>query len=288
MPGRSPVDPPQPVVARTGLIGAAGITDDPVERWQLGITYRPHRYLSGGSYDPTACAAQSLTVTAHPPIVEWDAYAIWHGEVCEVARPAALGELRQDAINMLEVQSSHKVERVLWTGKADGAALFPPNVGLASAVIDSGATVVGTGLGVVPGFTALINALNDCLGGARGMIHVPSEALPFLDFFQLVTRQGTQLVGRSVDHLIVAGSGYTGSGPGDIAPAAGFTWFYATTPVQVRLGPTQSGGDWDQLDRATNELVVRAWRPALASWDRQCHLAVNVCLEDPGPLCAGS
>ncbi|MDQ5840618.1 MAG: hypothetical protein M3537_05635 [Chloroflexota bacterium] len=288
MPSRTPVTPPIATAARTGLIGAVGITDEPQERWEQGIAYRPRQYISEGAFNPRNCSPQDLALTSPPDVVEWDAYGIWGGELCQVARPEALGELRQGVVNMLEVQASDKIEYILWSNDA-GGDMFPPNVGLASPLADSGATVVGGGsLGVVPAWSALIKALKVCLGGARGMIHVPVWATPWLDFYGLLTRVGNQLFTKSADHIVIAGAGYSGTGPGNVAPDAGFAWFYATTPVQVRLGPIQSSGDWDQFNRATNAIEVRAWAPALASWDRECHLAVEVCLEDPGPLCSGS
>jgi hypothetical protein len=286
MPARAPIQAPRPQPIRTGLIGTVGRTEIPAERWQWGVSYRPRRYDAGRSYDSRACAPQSLDVSTHPAEVSWDAYAIWWGEQCTLARPSAFDQLRSDALANLDVHASHLIEQILWTGKVDGAAYGPPNVGL----IDAPTILAGGApMGVVDAWRRLLDHLATCLAGARGMIHVPHRALAQLDYYGLVVREGTLVMAATADHLVVAGTGYTGSGPGDVVPAGNDVWFFGTSPIEVRLGPAEATGDPSQtLDRQSDEIEIRAWQPALAHWDRQCHAGVRVCLEDPGPACGGS
>ena len=287
MPARAPISPPRPQPVRTGLTTTVGRLEVPGERWQWGVTYRPRRYDAGATFDSRTCDASTLTVTEHPDNVEWDAYGIWWGEQCTLARPQAFEQLAADAAANLELHQSHLIEQVLWTGEVDGAAYGPPNVGLA----DPAATLLASGAqtGVVEAWRLILDHLATCLAGARGVIHVPASAVAYLDYYGLIRREGTLIMAGSADHLVVAGSGYTGSGPDGVLPGGNDRWFYATSPVEVRVGPVEIiSAPAETLDRASDEVEIRAWQPALAHWDRQCHAGVRVCLEDPGPLCAGS
>lgn len=283
---RAPISPPTPRPVRTGLLASTGRTDIPAERWQYGVAYRPRRYDAGASIDTRDCAPQTLTITAHPDVVEWDAWTVWWGEVCDAARPEAFAEAEQAAVANLDAHLSHLVEETVWSGKVDGAAFGPPNVGLVDAptLLASGAQV-----GVVEGWRLVLDYASDVLRGARGMIHVPYEALALLDYYGLVTREGTLIMAGTADHLVVAGTGYTGSGPGDVLPGGDDRWFAVTSLYEVRVGPVEVSSDpAETLDRGSNTVEVRAWRPVLAHFDRQAHAMVRVCLEDPGPLCSGS
>ena len=288
MPARAPISPPRPAPVRTGLVGAVGRTEIPAERWQWGVTYRPRRYDSGRSFQPQDCDPQTLTVDPPPDIVNWDAWAIWWGERCDAVRPDSFDELRADAAANLELHQSHLIEQTFWSGQVGGAPMPAPNVGLAT----TGAADLlagGANVGVIEGWRLLLAYLATTLAGARGIIHVPHEATALLDHYGLIRREGTLTVAASADHLVVPGTGYTGSGPGDVLPGGNDRWFYATSPVEVRVGPVDV--TWepvDTLDRAADTVDVRASQPVIAHWDRQAHGAVRVCLEDPGPLCAGS
>ena len=283
---RAPIAAPTPRPVRTGLLATAGRTDVPAERWQHGVAYLPHSYTAGTSINTADCAPQTLDVTAGPDLVEWDAWAVWWGERCEAARPEAFAEAQQMAVSGLDTHLSHLIEGTVWTGKVDGAPYGPPNVGLVDAPT---LLASGTQVGVVEAWRRILAYASETLRGARGMIHVPYEALALLDYYGLIVREGTLIMSGSGDHLVVAGTGYTGSGPGDVLPGGDDRWFAVTSLFEVRVGPVEVSSDpAETLDRASNTVEVRAWRPVLAHFDRQAHAMVRVCLEDPGPLCSGS
>ena len=286
---RALVRPPLPESLRGNLVSAVGTVEVPTERWRgQGITYRPHRYVAGAAYavDPD-CGPHTTPTVAPPALVEWDDVVLTWEETCAAFTPADLADLRERVRQDFEAQFSHKLEGVLWTNKVGGVDLATshPNVGLASTGVST--LVFGDPVGVMTAWRGLLRRMSTCLGGARGVIHVPQWSTGYLDYYGLIIKEGTRLVGTSSDHIVVAGTGYTGAGPGDVAPAAGNAWFYATSMVEVRRGAVEVPAlDPENVDRVDNSVAVYGTAPALASWDRACHLAVEVCLEDPGPLCA--
>ena len=61
-------------------------------------------------------------------------------------------------------------------------------------------------------------------------------------------------------------------------PAAGASqWAYATSLIQIRLGPVnvRGGPNADGVDRSNNTAEVYAERMAAAAWDGCCHLAAE-------------
>jgi hypothetical protein len=91
------------------------------------------------------------------------------------------------------------------------------------------------------------------------------------------------------DHIVVPGTGYTGSDPSNNAPGEFHSWIYATSMVELRLGPIEVFFDQSQsINRSTNEIEYRAERMALAHWDRNAHIGLSVCLEDPAGGCSDS
>lgn len=284
------VDAPLATTSRHNLLTGARVIE-PGERFPLGgIAYNPHNYQGGHSFDPSCEAGPvNLEDGLEPTVVEWDPAAIYWGIKCENPTPADIATARQRAEAGLEVHRSHLIEELLWTNATAGTDLgaLHPNVGLA----DAPATELngGSPLGIVPAIAALLEALATSLKGVRGTIHVPPQALAYLDFYGNSVVVGNQIVPGSADHTIVAGSGYHHNTDPSGTPAPdGYAWFYATSQVEVRLGAVSvpdRGFVW-----TTNTVEVYAMQPVIVSWDRGAHYAVQVCLSDPGPECeaAGS
>lgn len=293
---RTPVDAPLAAATRNNLLQAARVLEQGPERFPLGgIAYNPHSYGGGHSFDPSceAPGESPLEDADGPTLVEWDPAAIYWVERCDNPTPEELEVVRQRALAGLEVHRSDLIERILWTNHVNGTDLGAthPNVGLADTPGSGpGVDILngGAAMGPVAAISALVGALAGSLHGVRGAIHVPVEALPFLDFYGNSVVVGGGLLAGSVDHQLVAGSGYDGSGPDGSPAAAGFTWFYATSPIEVRLGPVVVPDTLDHFTRTENTVQVWAQQPIIVSWDRGAHHAVQVCLTDPGPECAAA
>lgn len=275
-----------------------------------GIQYRPElaylrpdpdtegEYLAGpGSHIICPVDANGVNEPAQddkavrrgPGTVEWDAYALYDGDGC-TALGSTYDAARARAVRSLELQSSHLVEQILWTGVVNGLDFTAnhPNRALAGgAAVDlpNGTTPTG----VVTAFSLMVEALSERLGGAQGMIHVPASLLPFLTFYGQVVRDTTNVIYTyAADHVIVAGTGYPGTDPdGNVDLDA--TWIYGTSFVELRYSSVfVPSDDYPQgaFNPSTNDFAVVAERSALASWDLQAHIGIGVCTPDPGPACA--
>jgi hypothetical protein len=118
------------------------------------------------------------------------------------------------------------------------------------------------------------------------MLHVQPQTAPNLLGARLVTDDAgvVQLV-TILGNIVVADSGYDGTGPGNEAPSAGYAWIYATDLVTVRTDDPVLIPDTlaEALDRGQNgqpnRITFRAERFAAATFDAGCHFACKVQLD---------
>lgn len=247
----------------------------------------------------------SKSISARPSNVSWDPYVIWSADECStLGGPEEFERVTRAARQDLEVQTSHKIEEIFWTNTVDSADFggSHPNVGLSDASlvdlatiptqaqIDSGTIYTPLAFDSVPIVTAfkeMIGALTDMLGGARGMIHCEARVVPFITYAGLAVQNGQRLTTTLGNHIVVPGTGYTGSSPNEEASSEFYSWIYGTSMVEVLLGPVEVFGDRAALtNRDINTIEIRAERIALAHFDRQAHIGISVCLEDPFGTCS--
>lgn len=210
-----------------------------------------------------------------------------------VASATGLQEIAATAVNTLNQSYGAAVEELLLTGGPDAGT---DDTYLQGPGVTNLTSTAGT-LDVVPALSLIVETADTALRGARALIHVPRFTVPYLTFYGLVTRFQGVLQLANTDHQIVAGAGYDGTGPAGVDPDAGTAWIYATgqthivqTGVMVP-GAAISGGVVDGrpetfLDRATNVTTVRAQRAAAVAFDDCLHVALQMCVPNPGPGCA--
>lgn len=181
-------------------------------------------------------------------------------------------DLEDRARDALEAITQKAVEKELWTGAVATANSYTNNRFLADSTSTDVTPTPGTAVKVRYGLALLEQALAECGAGTRGVIHMTRDVASTLPLHRNGDRLETQL-----GNYVVAGTGYTGSGPTGVVPATG-TWMYATGPVAVTLGDIQILGATkaEQVTRETNTWQVRAIRPAAAVWDGCCAFAVYV------------
>lgn len=299
---------PIPAPIRTNLLSSVAAEPRPSEgRWQTGIEYQPERYVGYDSVDP--CLEGTKTITDPPANVQWDPYIIWAADHCSTVGNGRVVSDRIEATSsrarrLLETQTSHILESILWTNTVNSIdfGATHPNVSLSDTSVANGATLptqaqIDAGYVYVPtnwinyplvtAWRFMMEAMKDMLGGARGMIHVESRLAPDLVYAGLAIQNGGRLVTTIGDHVVIAGTGYTGSSPDEGAASDFHSWMYGTSMVEVLMSPIDVPGEGaDLIDRTNNQIEVRAERMALAHWDRQAHIAVPVCLEDPFGDCS--
>lgn len=175
--------------------------------------------------------------------------------------------------------ASWRVEREFWTG-----AFIDDNANLAN---DAGATTVGGGaLTADRALEELVQGLADAAVGL-GVIHARPAIVERWVRMQavrpLTTGANAGKLATGTGHLVVAGTGYTGSGPaGQVVGAT--EWAYATDPLVVLRGgvmmtppdPPAAPPSAAATNRATNRVTYYAEQPYAVLWNRCAHIAAEI------------
>lgn len=279
-----------PTPARTrsqaGSLRVSSNWQENVDRLFDTIEFRPEQCVGGGLLELCADEPVTKTITPSDGPVTAPVHGLWEGSVCSTAAdPDQILETAARAQAALEVSLYDKIEEALWTGGAYGPFATVADLGALTSLASPGADDINSGVavGVVTGIGNMIEVLDAVLGGGRGTIHIPQWAMVHLNFYGLVSRNGNILSVANTDHLIVAGTGYTGSDPDGNPPNAGETWIYGTGPVNVLLSDELIPDP--QVDRSVNEIEVRAERTAAVYFSPCAHIGLPICLPDPGPEC---
>jgi len=146
-----------------------------------------------------------------------------------------------------------RAEATLLAGETYGVEL-----GLLVGTFQTGAaTVIDGSFDLISGVAELEQQLGATYPGL-GMIHMSRRAATIAaqkgsvgadKNFVFSTKQGTP---------VANGAGYVGNGPGDIAPALGSEWIYATGGVNITAGPiikSRANGIMENRSRALAERV---------------------------------
>lgn len=282
---RAMIAPPKPQAPQVSLVRSAATPQDTTDgRWITGFAFAP--YNNWAAWMEDACAAHPSDVPGGPGGAEVNAAIVnWvPPEVHEEDRCSAIGYGGRDFVGratlLLDVATPKAVEAEFWNG-AYALANSHPNLWLTKAGLATDLTPAS-----VPsrdrGFEILEQGLADSGFGGRGFIHCRPSEMPNL--FR-VRREGNLLLTER-DTIVVPGSGYPNLGPLGVTgatPAAGQAWMFATGMVEYREGPMNfypnpgdAGALSQILDKDTNTLVYRVFKPAVAYWDGQVTLACRV------------
>lgn len=180
-----------------------------------------------------------------------------------------------------------EVERTLWDGttRSPYGAVVSNYPRLASNMVvgtgtprdvalQTAATVVSGGVyDPKVGLGVLEDALGACYNG-RGVIHVPQMLIPGLAGAGLLIREDGGLYTHN-GNRVIAGAGYSGSGPDGVEPSGASKWMYATGPLLGYRGPIGFNPVVTNLNRQTDTVDELVWRDYLIGWDC-CHLGVQI------------
>ena len=280
---RTRVDAPGLAPGRRGLLSAAVEVTGGDERWVNGFAYEAE------SCDP----AQSLPIWCNPGqvwdsrggtsyakepglsggIVEYDPFLIIGSDFCTTLDRDRDREGR--ARRQLLATESHQLEAEVWDGAIAYTEGNDNNYLAKDTTTDLGSAELNQA------FAALEQGLAECLHGQRGMIHATPYTVSLWYAQDLIRVEGGLLL-SALDTIVVAGSGYSGSAPGepptpptDITLAA---YAYATGMVAVRRGaitPADDGDTGSRIDHYRNDETVFVERPVAATWSC-CTLGIEV------------
>lgn len=277
----TPARPPRYGIFAT-LGGSTAIEDG--ERWQDGIKFLPEQCGQSGATDiECGGGTASLSALTSPSVVENDPFLIYAEDRC-----SSFGWQARDwqgrANRQLLATRSYQIAKEVWSGAITTAAGLV-NVPLTDLSSDR-VSDIGTPMAARKALACVEQAIAQCCQGCVGLVHMTPQMLTHLAAFgSVVVLNGNQWMTPN-GHLVIPDAGYDGSGPGG-TPAGASQWIYGTSMMGLRLTPTYTvpGSQAEiesQMDRATNDMVVRAYQGVLVQWDDCCHVAAEVDV----PTCA--
>lgn len=265
---------------RHGLLDSAEELEAP-DRWTQGVQLRGEGCGTISSWNPN-CAIWpdgNKPDFAEPGIVTWEEYdpfEVYTELTCEVSGGTEPNEeIIRIAERQLELGRSKAMEAEIWTGAQNITGVFG-----GSRNFQTDATVVNTEpVGYGFGLAVAGQALANCGLGSRGFIHAPPlvVAMWTADGFLEEDDRG-RLVTVVRGDVVVAGSGYPGTGPNGSPISGNQSWIFATGPVAYKLGDVEvyTRDIAQSIDRTTNTLTIRAAQQAIVAFDPCCQFAVLV------------
>lgn len=287
-----PLQPVEPLTFTPAPFGLLSVVQTPstdgTNHWRQGVKWVSRCMIEMGSttYDPCTAPSGAPAPLGKTPNVD----VVFRGAtpfttyVRFDCSPVGNEEAQRVGRDALAQSGTYQVERSFWTGQIDDETVVYPHLAADDEVVDPDGNVLQSVPFIVPGgdvATALGEleaALADCYNGV-GVIHVPLEALPTLDAWGLLRRQGAQLQTLN-GNLVAAGAGYPGTAPDGTDPAPGTTWLYATGAVFMYRGNVSIRSPRESFNRELNTVEMIAERTYVLGFDC-CHLAVEVTLGVP-------
>jgi hypothetical protein len=279
------VEGPAPSAPLRGLLSVATVLEGDAAgdgaRWLNGVAIDPYPCGCGIVMPGIACVddpaeLEGEDVTASPDPDGWptafDPFLVYLPDSCSTFGLGPYDEFVGKLRTAFTAVQGAAIEGEFWTGTQ-----VTTNPHLA----DGTSTEAGPPAGIVEGVAQLEQAIAESC--RAGVIHMPVAAAVVAGAYGLVEVQGQVLRTVAMGTPVVAGAGYTGTGPGGDAAPDGSAWIYATGPVRVRLGDvTIPDGIAQAMRRSINRVVVRAQRPALVEWDRCLHASQLVSMSEAG------
>lgn len=278
---RATVPAPQAAAPRVGLLVAADTTrdGDADGRWIEGLTYAAEAV--GGYRGINTCADGTIDGGPQDPLphVDYQPWTLQMYDDCNVLGARGI-DMPARVRRWFAAGESFAIARELWTGDLtrqavadEGSDIDAPNLYLTDPT-----KVVPVADAPVK-LAAAVGLLEDALGtatlGGPGFLHVPRIVATRMPGTR---REGQQLF-TLLDNQVVPDAGYTGTAPGDVAPADGVVWLYATGPVVVRRSPIVMNDPVTYVDERTNKQHVSGDRFVAATFDPGALFGVPVALE---------
>lgn len=295
---RTAIAAPDAAPAKHGLVTTAlpspvdSLTGD---RWEAGFGFTPDTCTEPESWSipclGTTDNGPGATVTenrGNGATLWWNPFVVRASFKCDSQQLRSI-DFENKARRIYAAGESKLIETELFRGDAAGYALdvadvnfTEPNLTLAQA----GVTDLSGGGGAaspVVAIRSLVQAAAQAPNARRAMIHAtPATVVAWDQSGALKEDRDGRLVTKVGGHYVVAGGGYTGEGPGLVAPAANVAWAYVTTPVYlIRGDELEVVVDPDRrlastFNRPDNDIEVIVQRTAAYYWDGCLHAGIPV------------
>lgn len=282
---------PQSTPPRHGLVDSvvpvATVTVDP--RWENGFMFTPENCANpetwaipclgpieaGPGEEVTTQTPDKSTINVYPFRVqaEFECDTLYGRD----PEPYILRARR-----ILESGQSKAIESELATGLLMGTAEHGEgngNLSLTDSTTFTTAPATTTATTPRLGLITLMQIAAATASGSRATIHAtPATAMAWWQSGSLVER-GDALFTAVSGHQVIAGPGYPGLGPDNVANSSDNEhWAYVTSPVQLVLGDIEANTTQiaQMLNRATNDVQAVVGRTVAAYWDGCLHSGVNI------------
>lgn len=205
-------------------------------------------------------ASWAYTDDGHPPknspgdwqVIIGDPFTVVATDDC-LPFKYTLDQIRERARRRLRVNEQGAVERALWTGDQNNRPALahsdPEILG------GSGTTPVDivTAVGLIEQWYA-----SNVTGAGPGFVHAPRRVAALAKRFALADAFGT-IRQTPLQNTWVFGEGYPGTGPENVAPAAGAAWVYVTSPVLVYRSQIKDDAASAHEQNATHTQAERSY-----------------------------
>lgn len=260
-----------------GLLGpATTVVVDESPHWAMGLDHRVSDFVKVSVIRGEGTNASEVVVvdgegdfsrTEVPFVVKVEFQASTIGTTPE--------EVQNLIETYLEVATQKAVEREFWTGELRDGVDNSNHLASPEATVVNPA--VGSPVKTKYGLALLEQALGNRGIGERGVIHATRGVASALGF-----KGSNGRIETPIGNFLVAGAGYTGSGPDGDVPGGDQAWMYATGPVVVRLGSSDyyQESARTSIDIRNNTIHYQGYRTATAYWTNNSHFAVLVDLAE--------
>jgi hypothetical protein len=267
------------------LSSATTVIEDNDERWLSGLTYPTIDAgasvtlapIGGNSSDLNGSEVISPDGTKPP-------YRFYYPfDIKASMKASTMGstpeEIYANAEAVINTVTQKAVEIEFWKGviartlqATDSGNRF---LGSAAGTDFIDVTPAGSTGGVKPRYAQALleQALGDATIGSKGVFHTPRAIASVLK-----VKDSNGVLKTNLGTPVVAGAGYSMTGPDGQPAAAGKAWMYATGPLTVRLGPIAvlPGETSQAVDTRINTITYYIDRAAAVTWSTSNLYAVLV------------
>jgi hypothetical protein len=270
------------------LSPATTVIVDNDERWLSGLTYPTIDAgasvtlapISGMSSDSDLSGEEVISPDPNKP-----PYRFYYPfDIKASMKASTMGstpeEIYANAESVIDTVTQKAIEIELWKGIiARSLTATDANgnrfMGAAAGTDFIDVTPSGNAGGVKPryGQALLEQALGDATIGSKGVLHTPRLLASILK-----VKDSNGVLKTNLGTPVVAGAGYSLTGPDGQPAAAGKAWMFATGPMTVRLGPVAvlPGEVSQAVDTRINTITYYIDRAAAVTWSTSNLYAVLV------------
>jgi hypothetical protein len=268
------------------LSPATTVIFDNDERWLSGLTYPTIDAGASVTLAPITGKSDDLSGTeVISPDPEKPPYRFYYPfDIKASMKASTMGsspeEIYNNAEAVINTVTQKAVEIELWKGviartltasDANGNRYFGATAGTDYTDV----TPSGNAGGVKPRYAQALleQALGDATIGSKGVLHTPRLLASILK-----VKDSDGVLKTNLGTPVVAGAGYSLTGPDGQPAAAGKAWMFATGPMTVRLGPVAvvPGEVSQAVDTRINTITYYIDRAAAITWSTSNLYAVLV------------